>query len=129
MTASRPGWISLLSALLLAVALAIGPSRLAVAQDSLVAINQISLDHFPEVAVYFTAVDSSGLPIVDLGKDSLQVTHNGRPIPDISLEPADTNQEGLAIVVAVDTSGSMQGKPLDNARAAARLFLQQMHPN
>src|SRR5215204_2080368 len=129
MTASRSRWISLLSALLLATVLALGPSQFAVAQDSLLVINQVSLDRFPEVTVYFTVVDSSGLPIPDVGKDRLQVLHNGRSVPDLGLELAESGQEGLAVVVAVDTSGSMQGKPLENARAAVRLFLERMRPN
>jgi VWFA-related protein len=126
MTALRPGWISLLAALLLAQALA--PTRPALAADPLLVINQVLLDRFPEVAVYFTAVDSTGLPIADVSKDRVQVVHNGRPVPDLTLELAESEQEGLAAVVAVDTSGSMQGQPLDYARAAVRLFLERMGP-
>lgn len=129
MTASRPGWISALSALLLAVLLACGPSRLVSAADVLLVVNQVSVDHFPEVTVYFTAVDPSGLPITDIPKDRLQVLQNGRSVPDFTLDLADSSQDGLAVVIAVDTSGSMKGRPLENAQAAARLFLDQMKPN
>src|SRR5215204_4811236 len=129
MTPSRPRWTPLLAAALLAVPLAFGASRLAIAADPLLVINQVSLDRFPEVTVYFTAVDSSGLPITDVGKDRLQVLHNGRSVSDLSLELAESEQEGLAVVVAVDTSGSMQGKPLESARAAVRSFLERMRPN
>src|SRR5215212_2357972 len=129
MTPLRAGWISLSSALLLAMVLAVGTVRLVGAADPLLVINQVSVDSFPDVTVYFTAVDASGLPIADVSKDQLQVLHNGRSVPDLSLELAEVAQEGLAVVVAVDTSGSMQGKPLDNARSAVRLLLDRMRPN
>jgi VWFA-related protein len=129
MTAPRPGWISALSALLLAVLLAGGPSRPASAADALLVVNQVSVDRFPEVTVYFTAVDPSGLPITDIPKDRLQVIHNGGSVPDFALDLAESGQDGLAVVIAVDTSGSMKGRPLENAQAAARLFLDQMRPN
>jgi VWFA-related protein len=128
MTSSRPGWTACLSALLLTVLLALAPSRAGQAADTLVVINQISLDRFPEVAVYFTALDSSGLPITDIGRDRLQLLHNGRPVPELALDLADTEQDGLAVAIAVDTSGSMQGAPLETARASVRQLLEQMGP-
>src|SRR5215216_361761 len=128
MTLLRAGWISLSSALL-AIVLAVGTVRLVGAADPLLVINQVSVDSFPDVTVYFTAVDASGLPIADVSKDQLQVLHNGRSVPDLSLELTEVAQKGLAVVVAVDTSGSMQGKPLDNARSAVRLLLDRMRPN
>jgi VWFA-related protein len=128
MTAIRPRPISVLTALLLALSLALGPGRLAVAADPLLVVNQVLVDRFPEVAVYFTAVDSAGLPIVDIGKDRVQVIHNGRPVPALSLDLADAQQDGLAIVVAIDTSGSMQGEPLEHARSAVRVLLDRMEP-
>src|SRR6266540_2995086 len=90
MTSSRPGWIPLLSAVLLATMLALAASRLVVAADPLLVVNQVSVERFPEITVYFTAVDSSGLPITDVGKDRLQVLHNGRSVPDLSLDLAET---------------------------------------
>jgi VWFA-related protein len=129
MTVLRPGWISAVSAVLLAVLLVCGPTRLASAADVLLVINQISVDRFPEVTVYFTAVDPSGLPITDINKDRLQVLHNGHAVPDLTLDLAESQQDGLAVVIAIDTSGSMKGEPLAQAQAAARQFLDQMQPN
>jgi VWFA-related protein len=128
MMPSRPGWISLLSALLLTLTLALAPSRSTVAAETLVVINQVTVDRFPEVTVYFTAVDSAGLPITDLSKDRVQVVHNGRSVPDFTLDLAEAEQDGLAVAVAIDTSGSMQGKPLETARESVRLLLERMGP-
>src|SRR5436190_12344664 len=128
MTPSRTGWVSLLSALLLTAAFVLAPSRAVVAADTLVIINQVSLDRFPEVTVYFTATDTAGLPITDLSKDRVQVLHNGRSVPDFALDLAEAGQDGLALAVAVDTSGSMQGPPLETARGAVRTLLDRMGP-
>jgi VWFA-related protein len=128
MTSLRPGRTARLSALLLTVLLVLMPSRAGLAADTLVVINQISLDRFPEVAVYFTALDSAGLPITDIGRDRLQLLHNGRPVPELALDLADTEQDGLAVAIAVDTSGSMQGAPLETARASVRQLLERMGP-
>ena len=117
-----------MSALLLAATFVLLPSRTAVSADTLVVINQVSLDQFPEVTVYFTAVDSAGLPITDIGKDRVQVLHNGRPVPDLALDLAEAEQDGLALAVAIDTSGSMQGKPLETARGAVRTLMERMGP-
>ena len=108
--------------------LVLAPSGPAVAADTLVVVNQISLDQFPQVTVYFTAVDSAGLPITDIGRDRVQILHNGRSVPDLTLDLAETDRDGLAVAIAVDTSGSMQGKPLETARGAVRLLLERMGP-
>jgi VWFA-related protein len=115
-------------ALLLTTTLMVEPSRRAVAADALLVVNQVSLERFPEVVVYFTVVDSAGLPITDISKDRVQVLHNGRLVPDLALDLAEAEQEGLAVAVAIDTSGSMQGQPLEDARSAVRIFLDQMGP-
>lgn len=128
MAPARSGWIPFLSALLLTVTLVLAPSGPSVAADTLVVVNQVSHDRFPEVTVYFTAVDSAGLPITDISKDRVQILHNGRSVPDFSLDLAEAEQDGLAVAVAVDTSGSMQGKPLETARGAVRLLLERMGP-
>lgn len=128
MTSSRARSIPFLSALLLTATLVLAPSRAVGAAETLVVINQVSLDRFPEVTVYFTAVDGAGLPITDISKDRVQVLHNGRSVPDLALELAEAEQEGLALAVAVDTSGSMQGKPLETARGSVRTLLERMGP-
>jgi VWFA-related protein len=119
---------SRLVAALLVTALLLLPSRLVAAAEAVAVINQVGVEQFPDVAAYLTVVDSAGLPIADLSRDRVQLVHNGNPVPDFSLELVDATQDGLAIVVAVDTSGSMQGQPLAFARDAVRIFLERMGP-
>lgn len=74
-----------------------------------------------EVRAYVTASDSAGMPIMGLGKEDFKAFQDGKevPIDDVSIAT-----EGMAIVLVLDTSGSMafQGK-WDAARAAAVDFL------
>jgi LPXTG-motif cell wall-anchored protein len=49
-------------------------------------------------------------------------------VADFSVQVAEAEQQGLAAALAIDTSGSMQGKPLADAQAAARVFLDGMGP-
>lgn len=128
MTASRLGWRLTVAALLSGLVWALPVPPAVRAADPLLVVNQVLVDRFPEVAAFFTVVDDAGLPITDIAKERLQVLHNGRPVPDVSLELADSQQEGLAAVLAIDVSGSMQGRPLQAAKLAARVFLGRMGP-
>ena len=103
-------------------------ARPAAAADLLLVINQVLTDGFPEVAVYFTFTDAAGVPITDVSKDRVQAIHNGKAVPEFSLDLAESEQDGLSVVVAVDTSGSMQGQPLEYARSAVRQALEKMGP-
>ncbi|MCC7367126.1 MAG: VWA domain-containing protein [Chloroflexi bacterium] len=128
MTATQRRWVSLVAILLVWVLPMAQTTRPASAADLLLVVNQVLTDEFPQVAVYFTFTDAAGLPITDVSKDRVQVVHNGKPIPELTLQLAEADQDGLAVVVAIDTSGSMQGQPLDDARAAVRQFLEKMGP-
>ncbi|MCC6174126.1 MAG: VWA domain-containing protein [Chloroflexi bacterium] len=126
-----PGWLGR-TGVLLAVALVLAQlafaARPAVAASPLVAINQVRLDHFPEVAVYFTATDSTGVPLAGLSPDRLRVSHNGQLVPDVTLSLAQDEPDGLAVALAIDSSGSMQGEPIQHARAAVDELIGQMRP-
>jgi VWFA-related protein len=119
-------WLPLLLALLMLVPL--GLPRPAAAANVLVQVNQLVLDKWPEVAVYLTITDGKGIPLPDLeqNRGRIQVTHNGRSLPDFTIDKIDQAQDGLAVVVAIDTSGSMAGQGLAGAQAATRQFLSSM---
>ena len=82
------------------------------------------------------SVDTSSLPTVDitltvppgltghrLGAKAFTVVEAGRTrLPALTRLPSDA----LSVVLAIDTSGSMQGTPIDAAKAAATEFLQKM---
>lgn len=60
---------------------------------------------------------------------AVKVRENGRPVPDLSVLPANTvGSKELAEVLVIDTSGSMRGAPIRDAMAAARVFAQHRNP-
>lgn len=122
------GFISA-SVLALALAFLTATARVALAAGATVSIGDVNTDNFPEVAVRFTAVDAQGMSLPDLTPDRVQVIHNGQNVPEPRLESVSTAQEGLAVVLAVDTSGSMRGQPLVDAQNAARALVTKMADN
>jgi len=114
---------------MLALCLGVGPDGRARAAGPLLTISEVRTDRFPEVSVVLTVVDGSGVPIADLDPDRFRVTHNGQPVPDLAVESTVSPEEGLAAVLAIDTSGSMRGQPLEDAKAAVRVFTERMGPH
>ncbi|HSN93900.1 MAG TPA: VWA domain-containing protein [Anaerolineaceae bacterium] len=95
------------------------------AQISINHLQVISLDDssFPNVKSYLSFSDSQGFPITGLDKNSFKLTEDGNPIGDYSIIPVQNTQQPLAIVVVMDVSGSMAGKPLKDSIEAAKSFV------
>ncbi|HEY0417442.1 MAG TPA: VWA domain-containing protein [Gaiellaceae bacterium] len=61
---------------------------------------------------------------------NVHVTENGAPVTGLAVIPADAaKQRQLGVVLAIDTSESMYGRPIVNALEAARTFVQHRNPN
>jgi tight adherence protein B len=61
---------------------------------------------------------------VTLAPSQVEVRENGRIVPGVVLEPADgAGGRRFGVVLVIDTSGSMRGRPLRAAVAAAREFV------
>lgn len=58
----------------------------------------------------------------------LAVTADGEPVENLTVEPLGASQVPVGVVLAIDTSGSMQGEPIAAAKDAARSFVEQKRP-
>lgn len=76
------------------------------------------------VAVYATALNRSGLPVIDLNRNDFEVYDEGRRQ---ELTVFVKGLQPIRAVVLVDTSASM-APSLDRARAAAEQFVVRMFP-
>lgn len=56
----------------------------------------------------------------------LKVTENGQPVRDLSV--ARPGAEGVGVVLVIDSSDSMAGRPISGAMAAARTFAERRAP-
>ena len=102
---------------LLLVALAGAISMLAPAAQAGIAVKGLNTSSYPDVRVsVVTSQHASGRP---------RLTENGRPVP---IKEALNLGRAKSVVLALDRSRSMQGKPLADALAAARGFVASKAP-
>jgi len=98
----------------------------AAAGEPLLTINQIAATAMPDVVVYLTVSDASGIPIEGLTEASFEVFEAGQPITTFQASAVDQSQESIAAILAIDTSGSMKGQPLLDAQEAAKSFIRDL---
>lgn len=122
---------SICLALVLTLALTLGLGLTgALAQAALTAaISQTNSEAFPVVTTHLTLVDGTGRPVVGLGPQDFEVFENGQPVTNLRVGTAVDSTEPLVVALVIDTSGSMEGKPMADAKAAANTFIQGLGPN
>ena len=86
-------------------------------------LNQVRLDQFPQVIAYSSVLDENREPVRDLAGEQFRVQQDGVDVADFQVANVDAAQDPLAMVVAIDISGSMKGEPLEKAKAAASNFV------
>ena len=89
-------------------------------------VQDISTAAYPEVAVHVA------LPAAMLSNNSdprFSVKENGRAAAVISSKKAEATERPVDVVLAIDTSGSMEGEPLAAAKEAASAFVDAMGPS
>lgn len=84
-----------------------------------VAIDKLDLSGWPKVQVTVAGGESA----------DFTVTENGDEIADISVHSFEESGTTVEVVLAIDTSGSMQGAPHMAALDAARRFIASVPPN
>jgi len=106
------------------------PFSTVIAQASPINFQIISIDSdsFPRVRVYFSVSDSQGFPITGLDKNSFKLSEDNKPITDSTLTQIKNTEMALAIVLVLDTSGSM-ANTLSTSIAAAKDFIGSLGPN
>jgi tight adherence protein C len=89
-------------------------------------ITQVDPSDFPNVRVVASLVDGQQRPVSGIDASSIVVSEDGRPQRP-SIETA-TKLAPIALALALDTSGSMAGKPLADAKAAMRTLIESLKP-
>lgn len=80
--------------------------------------------HFPDRSYVLTLP-----PGTVVSSDQLRVLENGREVVGLKVVAAEQTNKTFGVVLAIDTSKSMQGAALDGAMSAARAFAAQRKPN
>ena len=61
----------------------------------------------------------------DPNPEELEVTVNGEAVSDLVVEPVSASSVPVGVVLVIDASGSMDGAPMEAAKAAATSFINQ----
>ena len=106
------------------------PTFGATAQDKAVSLRVDAVDvaHFPDVTLQLHAWGADGKPLTDLNADAFSIVEdNGAPMHPAKIQM--DQSAPLSVVLALDTSRSMAGQPLADAKIAAARFLDHLSPN
>jgi len=95
-------------------------------EETYISIRHPNTTRYPTVSFLLSLADGEATHLPLLSDKDCLLYENGKTISGISIEPVLKKQEPMAVVLVIDTSGSMKGKPLDDAKAAAKNFLQLM---
>jgi tight adherence protein B len=112
----RPAFV-LLTMVGLVLCMGALPSRAADEQG--VAIRKVDTQFYPSVSITVAVPEGT----TSLSSKDVQVTENDVAVPSVEVLPWIASQKGIDVVLAIDTSGSMIGAPLESAIDAAKGFI------
>jgi tight adherence protein B len=106
------------AAVLLLTVFGFGRPALAQSDDLNVAVRDSSFEPDGSTAIIVNVTGPARPDVV--GEDAFTVMENGGTIPELDVEPVlESTQVDLAVVLALDVSGSMAGEPIESMKAAA----------
>lgn len=97
--------------------------------DGEIAVHVVSVDDsaFPTISIVLS-VDRAGRPLSAQEPVNFDVTDNGRPATIARVARVQDETIATAVVLTVDTSGSMDGENLEQARTALAALLGRVSP-
>ena len=113
--------------LLAVLAVVMAPSMARAQTGEAMEIVEINTDRYDLNGSTTMVVEFRNLDGV-LDPSQLVVTANGEPVQLVGVDPLGQTQEPVGIVLVIDVSGSMEGEPMEAAKAAATSFVTQKRP-
>lgn len=104
----------------------LGINGTALAEEAQIAVRSIDTSKYPTNSFSITISGSEELQAQILRSENFALRENGKAVPKYEVQPIVQSPEPVAVVLALDTSGSMLGGPLEDVKAAARAFINQM---
>jgi VWFA-related protein len=90
-------------------------------------IDELQINPYPEAQVMVTVRDVNGVPIVGLGADDFEIIEDGREaFPPTEATMHVNPDAAISLMMVIDISGSMKGKPIEEAMRAANALLDQL---
>ena len=94
-----------------------------------VRIDAIDTSAYPQLRATVTVIDSGGRPIANLPAGAFSADADGEALPVISVASGLDPDVPADVVLAFDSSGSMQGDPIEQAREAGKALVSELGPN
>lgn len=96
-----------------------------------VRIDKVLTNQFPKIELQVSVLDSQGFPVPDLSADAFKLKEDEKEITNFSLSSYQNVKEPIAVVLLLDTSGSMKATgnqtPLADSIAAASAFVSHLN--
>jgi VWFA-related protein len=113
----------LVSFAVLCLALAVISGPVLAQEGSSVQINALDDGDFPTLTVVASVLDANGRPVTGLTAEDFDVLEDGAPANLLDVQPVVNADFGIAVVIAIDVSTSMNGAPLTATKQAATAFI------
>jgi len=113
----------------LVAALILGLSTSAVAQTAAPEIEIVDINgaRYADGGQTLMVVEFRNLPETP-DPTQLAITVDGQPVSNLEVAPLGESSVPVGVVLVIDTSGSMEGAPIEAAKAAAKSFVSQKRP-
>lgn len=96
-------------------------------------IDYVDNDQFPLLEAYIAITNAQGIPVKNLTLADFKVFEDGNPIHNFEITPIQNKEQPIAIVLLIDTSGSMAftktSNPLQDAVTATQDFVSNLSSN
>lgn len=116
----RAAWVTLLAI----AGLLAGAVGAAADEGARIVVTDIDASQFPQVHIVASVLDAKGIPIRGLTAADLTVTEGSAPQrATVELE---SQASPVALALVLDTSGSMTGRPIADAKAAMNSVVQAL---
>ena len=97
--------------------------------DLSIVLGEVDTENFPQICFNISVKDSVGEKIEVLDTSMVKVFEDSVENKGIAIQTLAEAETQLAILIAVDASGSMAGAPIDSVRSAIRSFTDRVEEN
>lgn len=89
-------------------------------------ITNTDFSNYPKIEIFINFKGGSELEALNLKQEDFTVLENGEDVSNLSIRGLSEVMDPIGVVLLLDTSGSMEGEPIEDAADAALLFMDEM---